>query len=289
MMAPRLERAAACRVILLGAAVALACGCSTEGRKSLLEEPRARVTSTRLADLGLEGARLLVGIEVENPMPFAIPIAGIEYEVTSEGRKLLGGKSDHKERIPAGSSREITVPVEIRFADVLAALEDVEAGSVIPYSADLGVGLDIPGGGMVRIPVRKEGKLPVPAMPSVDLKDIRFNELSMSSAKAAVDIEIVNKNSFELALSSLGYAISLAGFEVGRSTVDERAHFEPGGSDQVTINLSFAPRKLGLALFSALLQGKAAYTLEGMAHFDSPFGELDLPYRKVGEASFKGR
>jgi len=262
-------------------------GCSTESRRALLEEPKARITSTRLSDIDFERAKLLVGLAVENPLPFDIPLSGIEYEIMTEGRKLLGGKSERRERIRAESESEVTLPVDIVFADLLAALGDVEAGTVIPYTAMLSLGVDVPGAEALRVPIRKEGKLPIPAMPSIDIRDLRLDELSMDAAKLALELEIGNRNQFELGLSSLGYALSLAGFEVGRSTVDEKVNLAPGGSDRVTIHMGFAPKKLGLALFSALLQGKAPYKLEGMAHFDSPFGELDMPFRKEGEAGLR--
>ena len=100
--------AAWCGLLIAGVLCAL--GCSTESRRALLEEPKARVSGTRLSDIDFERVKLLVDLEVENPLPFDIPLSGIEYEITTEGRKLLGGKSERKERIEAESESKVTLP-----------------------------------------------------------------------------------------------------------------------------------------------------------------------------------
>jgi hypothetical protein len=58
-------------------------------------------------------------------------------------------------------------PVKVRYADVFAAVKSVRGLRKIPYTADLGLMVDTPLTGTLRLPVQKEGTLALPNAASV--------------------------------------------------------------------------------------------------------------------------
>lgn len=63
--------------------------------------------------------------------------------------------------------------VTVRFGDLLAAVQTVHPGNVIPYKARISLGLDVPNSasGPVSLPISKEGSLlAVPAPPRIDVR-----------------------------------------------------------------------------------------------------------------------
>jgi len=155
---------------------------------------------------------------------------------------------------------------------------------VIPYRADLGLSVDAPGVGPLRLPLRKEGKLPVPSAPDVEVTEIKWDKLTLDSAAGRVRLRMVNRNQFPVELSKLTYALSLGGAEVARSAIASPVAFQAGGgAGAIEIPISLSPKKLGLAAFNILRGSRAGYQLGGTAGVTTPFGPMSLPIKKIGD------
>jgi len=81
--------------------------------------------------------------------------------------KLFSGKADIEGTIPAGAKKSISLPVQINYLDVIKAFKGVGPGSKIPYKADVGLSVDAPALGVIRLPLNKTGEINVPAIPKV--------------------------------------------------------------------------------------------------------------------------
>ena len=56
--------------------------------------------------------------------------------------------------------------------DMLKALKGIRPGSKIPYKADLGLSVDAPVLGLIRLPLEKEGEIILPTVSDVNVKSI---------------------------------------------------------------------------------------------------------------------
>ena len=65
----------------------------------------------------------------------------------------------------------ITRPAKIKYLDLVKAFKDFRPGSKIPYKADIGLSVDTPAIGTLRLPLKKQGNLDVPAIPNLDEVD----------------------------------------------------------------------------------------------------------------------
>jgi LEA14-like dessication related protein len=277
---------------LLNSLLAVMClapaGCAQMREMLDLQTPQGRVTGVSLHDVSLEAATLLFDVEVENPYAVPLPLANLDYSLASAGQAFLAGKAALQGTVPAGSTKTVKLPAKVTFIELLKAVKDVRPGSLVPYLAELGLSVDVPSAGPLRLPLKKEGKLPVPAAPEVEIKSIDWSKMTLDEAAGRVVLGVVNHNQFAVDLSKLAYGLSLGGVEVANSSLTKAVHFEPqGGAGTLEIPISFSPKKMGLAVFNLLTGQGSGYNLKGTMDVGTPFGPMSLPVEKIGTTVFR--
>ena len=180
------------------------------------------------------------------------------------------------------------MPVNVTFADLLAVLGDVRPGDVVPYTAHLDVLVDAPEVGEISLPVKRSGKVPVPAVPSVRVDGISWESLGLDRADAVIALAIDNPNTFKMDVAVPDLALELGGHRIVESIAGKSVGVGPGKSRTIEIPISFAPKDLGLAAFNMLTGGGSSYRLTGDLKVDTPFGPIAMPYDKAGQVAFGG-
>lgn len=279
-MSPRFSR---WHVIVLLAVAALAVaplGCSAR--------PSARLAGLSLQSIGLSSATFRFDVEVTNPYPVALPLVNLDYNLASQAASFLSGKAELQGSVPAMGSKMVSLPAKISYSELLAALKGVKPGQVVPYTAALGLSVDVPAVGALRLPMEKSGELPVPAVPEVKVVSITWSNVSLDKATGVVRLAVINRNEFPLDLSKIDYALSLGGTEVARSGLAAPVKFAAsGGSGAVEIPISFSPKNMGLAALKMLTGSSGGYGLSGAMSVNTPFGPMTLPLEAKGTAMFK--
>lgn len=252
-----------------------------------IDKPTASVAGARLNNLTLDGATIDFDVDVHNPYSFTLPLVGLGYNLQSGGKQIVAGEIDNPGSVPGRGKRRVTVPVSLRFADVLSALSGVRPGAIVPYEAALDFRAEAPAIGRISLPVRHAGEAPIPAVPQVTLASVEWEKLTMSEAAATLKLGIVNTNSFPIDLSQLSYALSLAGTPVADATVRKGVNFKAGGEQMIELPLRVNMASAGLAMFNAMRGDGASYQISGGIKAGTPFGALDMPYSSAGRTVFE--
>ncbi len=147
------------------ALLVLFAGCDTLQN---LQKPKASLNGVKLGNISLDSANLLFDVEIENPYAVDLPMLNVDYGVTSNASKLFSGKADIAGVVPARSTKMISLPAKVSYIDVFNAFKGVRPGSKIPYQADVGLSVNAPVLGVIRLPLSKTGELDVPAVPKVN-------------------------------------------------------------------------------------------------------------------------
>lgn len=263
-------------VLLVALSVTVGCG--------MVERPSARVTGVSLDSIDLESVTLQFAVDVTNPYPAALPLANLDYTLASKGTTFLDGNAPLQGSVPAGSTKTVTLPARVTYRSLLAALSGAGPGQVVPYKAAMGLSVDAPVLGSMRLPLSKSGQMPIPAAPGVKLRDVRWNELSLSRADGVVELSVTNRNTFAVNLQALKYALSVGGTEVADSRVSKAMRFDPDQTRTLEIPVSFAPSKLGLGALRVLRGSGTLYSLDGSADFGTRFGPVSLPLSVTSRA-----
>jgi LEA14-like dessication related protein len=267
-------------VIVLGMLIATCGGCG------MLGQPTASIKGVRLTDIGLQSATLTFDVEVTNPYAVGLPLANLDYALASRGQSFLSGKAQMQGSVPANSAKTISLPAKVVYLELMKALTDVKPGAVVPYTAEMGLSVDAPAVGTLRLPMKKSGELPVPACPQVSAPSIKWDTADLDHVGGTVSIAMVNPNSFAVDLTKMHYALSLAGVEVAAGDVAKPIKFAAsGGSGTIQVPVSFSPRQMGMAAYSIISGGKADYKLGGTLELASPFGPIALPLDTAGKTS----
>jgi len=278
------------RIGLLAVALAVPglAGCGAVQDLLNVQRPTARIAGVALQDIGLESATLLFDVEVQNPYSVPLPLVNVDYGLASRGTPFLAGKAKLQGTVPAGGRKTVPLPAKVTYLELLKALKDVRPGAVVPYAAEVGLSVDAPALGPLRLPLKKEGQLPVPAAPEVQVAEVKWDSLSLERAGGRVKLNIVNRNQFDVDLSRLAYALSLGGVEVANSSIAQPVSFQAGGgAGAVEIPLSLSPKGLGLAAFKMLTGKGSGYKLSGSADLQTPFGPMSLPVGGTGQTTFR--
>jgi LEA14-like dessication related protein len=103
--------------LVLGALTTLP-GC-TLLRMQSAEPPRVSITSMTLTDLSLFEQRFAVGLRLQNPNEFPLPITGFDYALALNDEPFATGVSDQSVTVPALGEAEVVVHVTSNLLDTL--------------------------------------------------------------------------------------------------------------------------------------------------------------------------
>lgn len=244
--------------------------------------PTAELAGLRMSDLSLTGLTLLFDVNVKNPYGVALPLANVDFSLASSGRPFLKGQAPLQGAVPASGQQLVTVPAALAFAELFQAIAGVQPGAIVPYHTTLGLSVNAPAIGVVRLPLEKDGQLPVPAVPDVSIASLGWTNVSLSGATGQMRVRIGNTNQFPIDLLNLNYGLQLAGFDVARSTIGSPLNLAPGAAGELAIALSVSTATAGMALFRTLQSSSTNYSFGGTLGFNTPFGPLNTPWSKTG-------
>lgn len=272
-----------CFVSILTVAMLAATGCESVNQMlGDMSKPSARITGTSISDLTAENMGLTFDVDVSNPYPVPLPLASLDYKLTSDGKPIADGKQQLDGTIPASGSRTIQLPVNLAFKQIANAISGFRPGSVIPYEAAVNLSANAPGVGDVSLPVERKGELPVPTVPDIKLTNMNIENLSLTNVKAKVDMAMTNTNQFNLGVEDIHYNLKLGGNEVASSKIDKGFNLKPGETTNMSFPLEFSPLSFGRSIYNMLTGSQAGYALTGNITGNTPLGPINLPYDKTG-------
>jgi LEA14-like dessication related protein len=147
-------------------------GCETMQHGLNLKKPTAQMTGLKFENVKLNSATLLFDVEVHNPYPVALPLMNLDYGLSSGAEPFLTGSADLQTTVPAKSKKTVSLPANINYLDMLRALKAIRPGSKIPYKADLGLSVDTPALGLIKLPLKKEGEVVLPTLSGTNINDL---------------------------------------------------------------------------------------------------------------------
>ncbi|MCG8056493.1 MAG: LEA type 2 family protein [Candidatus Thiodiazotropha endolucinida] len=277
------------QTILLLFMILLFQGCSSlQQAEQLMNgiQPTGEVKGVKLSGLDLRGIDLLFDVEVDNPNPVVISLDGLDYDLKLLNRSFLKGQQSMGMSLAADGKSQVKLPVRMEFERLLEHYSELSKRDDVPYQLDLGLGIDVPLLGRVRLPMSYQGRLPVPKLPDVRVSRIDVQRLSLQAIDLMLELEVENPNRFALMLQRLDYQFKLNGIDVGQGAAAQSLNIDKQGKGRVRLPLSLDLQKAGGGLYSALMGGRGlSYELSGMldATGDTPLiGDIKIPLDRQG-------
>ena len=249
-------------------------------------KPKVSVTGVRISDLSLTGLDLVFDLTITNPYTVPLPLVNVDYALASQAQPFLQGQAALQGTIPVSGSKTVSLPAKVVFLELLKVLQGVRPGALVPYHATLGLSVDAPVLGRLRLPVEKEGQLPVPAPPDVSVASVTWKNLSLTGATGLLKLRVGNPNSFAFDVAGLDYDIKLGSYDLAKGGLSNAASLAAGAAQEIGINVSVSTAQAGMALLQ-LAQGRnSSYKLGGAITIGTPFGPLRVPLAVSGQVPF---
>lgn len=245
-------------------------------------KPTAKLSGFHLPKITLERAEIVVDVLISNPNPVPIPLVDINYLIESDGRKLISGVIPDAGTIHAHGSETIKIPITLKYQDIKDTYDDIKPGEVIPYRVRVELIADVPVLGQLTLPLEKQGEIPIPYKPDVDVERIEFEHLSFEETNALLHLKVENMNKFDLGLNTLEYSFSMADATIASATLGKSTKIEQRGVSTLQIPFSFRPKDLGSAVWDVIRGKGAGYSMVGKLEVVTPFGPMHLPFTKEG-------
>lgn len=266
----------------------LIAGCSSlQDAIDAAPKPTARILGAGVRNLSLQSLDLVFDVEVSNPYSVSLPLVDLTYTLGSGKQQFLAGGIKPSGSVPAKGSSVIQLPARLDLGAVLKTLSGVRPGAVVPYRAEIDVVVDAPLLGNMTLPLKRNGEIPIPAVPEITLVSFDVGELSLERISATAKLRVKNTNQFQIDLTRFRFDLALGGKQVTSVRLRSSSKLARGQATVVEVPVSVSPSAVGAGLVNLLSGSGAGYDLSGRLDVTTLYGELALPFIQSGETAVR--
>ncbi|MEL0585591.1 MAG: LEA type 2 family protein [Candidatus Thiodiazotropha sp. (ex. Lucinoma kazani)] len=255
------------------------------------QKPTAKVTGVKVTSLDFDGVELAFDVNVTNPNPVGIDLAGLDYDLKLLGNSFVKGEQPMALSVAANGTSQVELPMRLGFGQLMSSYQKLQHASQAAYQLDLGLGFNIPVLGKMRVPISYQGEFPIPKIPDIKVKNLDIQKLTLNNAKLLLQIEVDNPNNFSLLLDQLNYNLKLNGFNVGNGLLSQSVAIKQDGRGVINLPLSVNIMQAGMGLYSALLGNDGLkYELNGSmaaTSSNSILSDIKIPLNEQGIIEMK--
>jgi LEA14-like dessication related protein len=139
------------RIPLLFSTALLLQAC-VSGVPGIIEQPKISIQNISLQDISLTQGTAIVTLNVANPNAFPIPLQGIQYGLSLNGRQVASGDQVQNMNIGARQEVPINIPVKLDFAELIRLAPEAMRSHSVQY--DLTGAVRLP---FINVPFQRQG------------------------------------------------------------------------------------------------------------------------------------
>jgi LEA14-like dessication related protein len=249
--------------------------------------PTGHVKGVNLSNMDIKGIDLVFDLQVDNPNPVTISLDHLDYELSLLDNTFLKGEQSMGMKLAADGSSQVKVPVRMGFKQLQKIYSKINKRGELPYAIDLGLGLDLPLLGRIRVPVSHQGSIPIPKIPDIAIHRVEVEHLTLQKADVMFELEVTNPNQFAVMLNRLNYQLKLNGIDVAKGISQQPGKIKQQGKGLLKLPLSLDLVKAGTGIYQALVGGSGLrYQLNGSVDASSDhamIGNIQIPLDKQGQ------
>jgi LEA14-like dessication related protein len=243
-------------------------------KKGSIEKPDVRISKTKLTGLSFDQADLVFDIEINNPNPISISLAGFDYNLLLNNNSFLKGDQNRQMEIKANDIATIQLPLSLLYENIYRTYQSLKNEDNITYSLKTGLSFDLPVLGTVRIPVSTSGDIPT-------LK------LTLTGAELDLAIGINNPNSWGLIINTLQYGLTINQAKWIDGHTSEKTNIS--GKNENTLHIPFTLNflQIGASIYQEISSGRRLnYQFSGEVNLSSSLemlGQFNLTFDLSGK------
>jgi LEA14-like dessication related protein len=256
-------------------------------QKGGIEEPKVRISKTKLTGLTFDQADLVFDIEIKNPNPIGISLTGFDYDLVLNSISFLKGDQNKQIEIKPNDVNTIQLPLSLIYQNIYKTYRSLKNEDKINYSLKTGLSFNLPVLGVMKIPVSTSGKIPSIRIPTISLQSIKLKRINLTGADFELAIGINNPNSFGFIINTLRYGLIINQGRWIDGETSKLSSIESKKRNIIRIPFSLNFLQIGSSIYQEINSGKSlTYQFTGEANLSSSLemlGKINLPFNISGQ------
>lgn len=247
----------------------IATGCQTlKELSNNIAKPHVSVANVQVTDFTFRNIQLAYDIKVHNPNPFSLHMLSYDYDLKINGHNFIQGNHAKPVDIAAAGASTFQIPVDINFIDLYRLFHSLRNKDRSTYQISVDLYFNLPVLGKTKIPLTKQGKLPLLKLPNVHLASIHLGQFSLRHTKLILKLAIDNPNGFALLLNNLDYQLLINGQPWVEASTARQVSINKNGQELISIPISLNLLQIGTSAIQLLQSsGKLHYRFKGNLDF----------------------
>lgn len=245
--------------------------------------PKVRFEKVDLGKPDWQGVDADFVLAVDNPNPVGVTLATWSWDLDIAGSDLLAGTSDDGARLEPSGESKLAIPARLVFADLIRTAQAAKGQQDVPFAVSGQLGFATPLG-VVTVPWKDEGTLPVIRKPKIKVQNLRVEKLEVLRGRAnlALDLAVTHEGGGTLGLDNVAWTLDLGGQRVADGTAATLASVPAGETQTVTLPIGVNLLELGSSVVSAIKNKTDIPLAFGAdASVGTPLGALPLDVREA--------
>lgn len=254
------------------------CLTSCQTLEQFIRKPTVSFERMDLADMSLLDGTLNFHFKVHNPNAFSATLDRFTYQLAIDEKPFADGIVDEKIRIGANADETVLLPVRVNFMDLFNSIAELTKKEAVTYNL---TGIFTVMG--VNIPYHADGRVPIPKLPDISLKQVMVSDMNLSGASLVFRFALENPNPFAIAVDGIEYGVSLAktSFATGVAKIATPIAANSGTDLDVEMGVNFF--RMGQAFHKLIKDKSTPYEINGAMIFNTPgTGEKRVPFSRAG-------
>lgn len=272
--------------IIVGCCIVLSCSVQQILDELNVQKPDVRLKDVKLSGLSFDAADLVFDFTIQNPNGIGIQLAGFNYDFQINDNSFLSGNQEKGLAVAARGQSSIQLPLSLKYQDIFQTYNSLQNRDSSDYALFCEFIFDLPILGPVKIPLKKSGHFPVIKMPSIKIRNLKLNRLTLSGADLALNIEMKNPNTFKLFLDQLDYQFFVNQKEWIRGEKVESVTLNDNGTSVLQIPIRLNLIQMGQSVYQIISgQSNIDYDFQGHLNLSTShplLGKSKLPFDKIG-------
>jgi LEA14-like dessication related protein len=246
----------------------LFCSCQTlQNLSNSISKPTLSVTGVRVTDFSFKEMELTYSVKVNNPNPVALHMLSYDYNFKVNDHSFVKGNQKKRLNIASSGSSTIQIPMRVNFHDLYSLFNSLKSKGQAGYQLLADLHFNLPVLGDVKVPLKKNGKIPMIKLPKVQLSSIKLKNFNLSKANLALNLKVHNPNAFGLLMNALTYNLAVNGKKLIDGHHQKHLTIDKNSNQIISIPVSLNILNIGSSVIN-LLKGSDELNYKLNGHFN---------------------
>lgn len=252
-----------------------------------IQKPTLSVEDIRIGQFNFQEMELIYQVRINNPNTVSLQLEDYTYKLDINDEAFLSGNQQQGLEIEANKSNTIEVPLIVNFRDLFDTVQGVAEQNESTFRFESTMAFNLPVLGRTEVPVFRSGAIPIIKRPTIEIKGLKVQNLSLSSADLLLNLTLDNPNGFGLRINGLSYGLDIDQEEWASGKALNGLMVEKNQITELQIPFSINPTSVGLSAFRILQSSESPdYVLSGTFNFTvfhDLLGDTELSFEQSGK------